>query len=240
MRKLAATLALIGLVAAPLAAQGRSGRRGKSAQGIPPGHLPPSGACRVWYDGRPPGHQPAPTSCREAEAIAARDWNARVIYGDDRARHGREDGRWDRDEDRRGRDDDRDRAIPRRSPSRYPSPDRYPYPEGSRYPYPDRYPDRYPDGRGGYGYQNVAFDNGYKDGYDKGREDARDNDRYDPVRHQRYRSADHGYNGSYGSKEEYKTVYREGFVAGYEEGYRDTTDYDRDRRPGSVRLPWPF
>jgi flagellar biosynthesis/type III secretory pathway protein FliH len=86
----------------------------------------------------------------------------------------------------------------------------------------------------------VAFDNGYKDGYDKGREDARDNDRYDPVRHQRYRSADHGYNGSYGSKEEYKPVYREGFVAGYEEGYRDTTDYDRDRRPGGVRLPWSF
>jgi hypothetical protein len=166
----------------------------------------------VWYDDRPPGRQPAPTSCREAEAIAARDWNARVIYGDDRARHGREDGRWDR----------------------------YPYPEGSRYPSPDRYPDKYPDGRGGYGYQNVAFDNGYKDGYDKGRADARDNDRYDPVRHRRYRSADHGYNGRYGSKEEYKTVYREGFLAGYEEGYRDTTDYGRDRRRGGVRLPWPF
>lgn len=30
---------------------------------IPPGHLPPPGACRLWYVGRPPGHQPPPTSC---------------------------------------------------------------------------------------------------------------------------------------------------------------------------------
>ena len=31
---------------------------------IPPGHLPPPGACRVWYPGTPPGHQPPPGSCR--------------------------------------------------------------------------------------------------------------------------------------------------------------------------------
>ena len=55
-----------------------SGRR--SSQGIPPGHLPPAGSCRVWYDHRPPGHQPAPTSCREAERIAARERGARVIH----------------------------------------------------------------------------------------------------------------------------------------------------------------
>jgi hypothetical protein len=38
---------------------------GTSAQqlGIPPGHLPPPGACRVWYPGRPPGHQPRPGPC---------------------------------------------------------------------------------------------------------------------------------------------------------------------------------
>jgi hypothetical protein len=31
--------------------------------GIPAGHLPPPGACRVWYVGREPGQQPPPTSC---------------------------------------------------------------------------------------------------------------------------------------------------------------------------------
>jgi hypothetical protein len=32
---------------------------------IPPGHLPPPGACRIWYPDRPPGHQPPPDSCRK-------------------------------------------------------------------------------------------------------------------------------------------------------------------------------
>ena len=30
---------------------------------IPPGHLPPPGACRIWYPGQPPGHQPPPAPC---------------------------------------------------------------------------------------------------------------------------------------------------------------------------------
>lgn len=31
--------------------------------GIPPGHLPPPGECRIWYPDRPPGHQPPPGPC---------------------------------------------------------------------------------------------------------------------------------------------------------------------------------
>ena len=34
--------------------------------GIPPGHLPPSGSCKVWYPHQPPGQQPPPSSCGEA------------------------------------------------------------------------------------------------------------------------------------------------------------------------------
>jgi hypothetical protein len=233
MRTVAAALLLIGLVASPLAAQQRGGRYGVRAQGIPPGHLPPPGECRVWYDGRPAGQQPPPTSCREAERVAGRDRYARVVYGGDRDR--RDDEWWDRDDDRR----DRGRAVPRGerypAPERYPSPDRYPYPE-SRSPYPNRYPNE----RGGYGYGSVPFDNGYKDGYDKGREDAGDNDQYDPVRHSRYRSADRGYDRRYGTKEEYKGIYREGFQAGYDEGYRGTGASGSDRPGGRIRLPWPF
>lgn len=30
--------------------------------GIPPGHLPNPGECRVWIPGTPPGHQPKPQS----------------------------------------------------------------------------------------------------------------------------------------------------------------------------------
>jgi hypothetical protein len=47
---------------------------------IPPGHLPPPGKCRVWYDDRPPGHQPPPTSCDSAHR-AVRRYGGRVIYG---------------------------------------------------------------------------------------------------------------------------------------------------------------
>lgn len=47
---------------------------------IPPGHLPPPGACRVWFYDRPPGHQPPPTSCHRAEHEAYR-YGGVVVYG---------------------------------------------------------------------------------------------------------------------------------------------------------------
>lgn len=120
----AATLVLVGLLTVPLGAHGRGGWYGDRVQGIPPGHLPPPGECRVWYDGRPPGHQPPPTSCREAERVASRDPYARVIYGGNRG--ARDDGWWDRDD----RDRDRGRAIPRQAP--------YPYPGAIPIPVPIR------------------------------------------------------------------------------------------------------
>lgn len=38
-------------------------REGYSNLGIPDGHLPPPGECRIWYPGRPPGQQPPPVKC---------------------------------------------------------------------------------------------------------------------------------------------------------------------------------
>jgi len=38
--------------------------------GIPPGHLPKRGQCRVWIPGVPPGQQPRPKS-RSCDGIAA-------------------------------------------------------------------------------------------------------------------------------------------------------------------------
>ena len=84
--------------------------RSRSYSRVPPGHLPPSGLCRIWIDGVPPGRQPRPTDC--ATAQRSRPANARVIYG------GARDRRDDRYDDR-----DRDR-YPDRSPDRYP--ERYP------------------------------------------------------------------------------------------------------------------
>jgi hypothetical protein len=78
MRTAAMSFVLLALVAGTSEAQGR-----RNNQGIPPGQMPRAGECRVWYDNVPPGRQPAPTSCDQAERVASRNRNARVIYGDD-------------------------------------------------------------------------------------------------------------------------------------------------------------
>ena len=203
MRTAAMSVVLLALMAGTSEAQ--SGR----SQGIPPGQMPSAGQCRVWFDGVPPGRQPAPTSCDQAERIASRSRNARVIYGDDR---------YSRSDDWRYRD--RDSGIYDRS---YPN-------DGRTYPN-DR-------NRGGYGYNSVPFDNGYRDGLEKGREDARDNDSFDPVRHSRYRSGDRGYNSRYGTRESYKLAYRDGFESGYEQAYRASRGYGANRGSTSgFRLP---
>jgi len=202
IRTAATTFAVIALVAGSAHAQGR-GRN--SSQGIPPGHLPPSGQCRVWYDGRPPGQQPRATNCREAERIADRNRNARVIYGSDVG-----SARGDRNDPNRDRDRD-GRAIPR-------------WPGDSR-DYSDRRFDR------------VGFDQGYRDGLAKAQEDVRDDDRYDPARHGWYKSADRGYASRYGDKDDYRSVYRSGFVQGYDDGYRPYRN--TDRRSG-IQIPRPF
>jgi translation initiation factor 4B len=69
-------------------------------------------------------------------------------------------------------------------------------------------------------YVSPAAEHGYRDGHDQGQSDRRDRDRYDPVGARRYRSADHDYKGSYGSRDQYKREYRDAFVQGYERGYR--------------------
>jgi hypothetical protein len=167
MRSVTAALVLIGAIAVPAAAQGRGGW---SQDRVPPGQMPPAGLCRVWYSGVPPGRQPPPMSCRDAERIASRSRDARVVYGAERPANRR-----------------------------------------------DGYDDRYSP----YGAMSVPYQNGYRDGLEKGREDARDRDSFDPVRHSRYRSADHGYQSRFGRKDEYKLVYREGFEVGYRQAYGD-------------------
>jgi hypothetical protein len=135
-----ATVALAGLLAAPLSAQVaangetvrdrveaarrsaeqtatraaidsgflRSGsRNSRSARKIPPGHLPPSGMCRVWIDGVPPGQQAPVESCTEARVRAARTANSRVVYGDDQSFPGNGRGKFDRADDDRFDDDER-------------------------------------------------------------------------------------------------------------------------------------
>jgi hypothetical protein len=56
---------------APAPAPGPGAGPGPAATlGIPPGHFPRPGECRIWYPGTPPGRQPRPKS-RSCEGIAA-------------------------------------------------------------------------------------------------------------------------------------------------------------------------
>jgi len=108
MRRFALTMTIAGATllatASPLAAQGR----GRGNGGVPPGHRPPPGMCRIWIDGVPPGQQPAPTDC--ATAVRNRPSNGRVIFGDDAGGRGKGRG-WDKQRgDARGGDYDDDRG----------------------------------------------------------------------------------------------------------------------------------
>lgn len=113
VRRAVTAIALMALIAAPLAAQGQ-GRNSARNQGIPPGQMPPPGQCRVWYEGRPPGQQPRPTNCNEAERVASRNRNARVIYGD----YGDTRGWGDRDRERNRTREDRGGVYDPRYPDR--------------------------------------------------------------------------------------------------------------------------
>jgi hypothetical protein len=91
--------------------------------------------------------------------------------------------------------------------------------------YPNAYPNSYPSSNGyGYGF-NPGFDRGYKEGLDKGRNDGKHHDAYDPRRQKWYRDGDRGYKDEYGSKHAYETAYRDGFLRGYDQGYRERSSW---------------
>jgi flagellar biosynthesis/type III secretory pathway protein FliH len=81
------------------------------------------------------------------------------------------------------------------------------------------------NGNGSWQRNDLAFQNGFTDGYDEGLKDVRDRDQFNPSDEGRYRSGDHGYRSSYGSKDAYKARYRDAFREGYQTGYEDGMRY---------------
>ncbi len=53
------------------APQAKQRRSTAASLGVPPGHLPPPGQCRVWVPGKPPGHQAKARTCDGIERNAA-------------------------------------------------------------------------------------------------------------------------------------------------------------------------
>ncbi len=68
-------------------------------------------------------------------------------------------------------------------------------------------------------YVSAGYNRGYNDGLDKGRDDARHNRRYDPDGQKWYRDADRGWSRLLGTRSDYATAYRQGFLNGYREAY---------------------
>lgn len=89
---------------------------------------------------------------------------------------------------------------------------------------------RYP--QGGVRVDDRAYRNGFDEGRQQGENDARRGRAYDYDNHREFRNADQGY-GGYGNRNDYRRVFRDGFIAGYDEGYRR---YAR----GSSRYPVPY
>ncbi len=89
-------------------------------------------------------------------------------------------------------------------------------------------PYRYPAGAGGV--DDRAYQIGYDEGRDRGESDARRRRSFDYGRHDVYRDATDGYRG-YGDRTAYRNVFRRGFIAGYDDGYRRYAQGGYGQRP---------
>ena len=130
---------------------------------------------------------------------------------------------WDRDQDRdqrdrdyrRNRDYDRDR---------------------------DYRNDQYNRNRGYGNASQIALSQGYQDGLYTGSSDAQRGQNYNPQRSHFYRNGHGNSGGYYGNGYQYQQAYRNGFLRGYDEGFRRNGGYSRNRRNNGNygRFPFPW
>jgi hypothetical protein len=103
-------------------------------------------------------------------------------------------------------------------------------------------------GNGGYGnsgYGNisqVAVNQGIQDGAYTGSRDAQRGQSYNPQRSHFYQNGhgDNGGYGNYGNSYQYQQAYRQGFVRGYDQGFRQYGGYNNRGRTTNNRFPFPW
>ena len=125
----------------------------------------------------------------------------------DRDRDGDTDGDRGRHHRHRGRDGDRDSVEWRRKEF-----------DRGRYLYHTRVYQS--SNYGNYSYSSNAYERGYEDGLYTGANDARRGESYDPDRSHLYKHGASGFISIFGAPDTYRLAYRDGFLRGYEEGYR--------------------
>ena len=99
---------------------------------------------------------------------------------------------------------------------------------------------------GGYGNVNqIAANQGYQDGLYTGQSDAQRGQNYNPERSHFYRNG-HGENGQYGNNGrynngyQYQQAYRQGFLQGYDQGFRQYGGNRNRRNNNGNYSRWPF
>jgi hypothetical protein len=98
--------------------------------------------------------------------------------------------------------------------------------------------------RGNSGYGNisqVAVNQGIQDGIYTGSRDAQRGQSYNPQRSHFYKNGhgDNGGYGRYGNSYQYQQAYRQGFLRGYDQGFRQYGGYNRGRNTNN-RFPFPW
>ena len=98
--------------------------------------------------------------------------------------------------------------------------------------------------RGNTGYGSIsqaAVNQGFQDGIYTGSRDAQRGQSYNPQRSHFYRNGhgDNGGYGRYGNSYQYQQAYRQGFLRGYDQGFRQYSGYNRGRRTNN-RFPFPW
>lgn len=86
-------------------------------------------------------------------------------------------------------------------------------------------------------FERRAYDNGFRSGVEHGEHDARDRREFRIERNRDYRDADEGYRG-YGDRDTYRRFFRDGYRAGYTDGFNRVARFDRGRFVTPV-VPYP-
>ena len=77
-------------------------------------------------------------------------------------------------------------------------------------------------------FRRMAYDEGYRAGAKEGETEARRGERFGYEDEKDFQRADHGYHRNYGDRERYRQLFRDGYVAGYSDGYSRRAGYRRD------------